>query len=193
MVYLLGRIHHTYGRAVTIGEGEEQHKEDVPGIMTEETRDGWGGVVIAEQEEWDEYQPQRHQHVHNLWPTLRLQWCENVQCVRMYWGYNMSLYFFNITASKWHEWTNFPNVLPSIILRSSYALDKKKQRYGTHPHEEASSLTSNIVSNIEQEEGCNWLEVHLCKQMIITVGYYQLYNTLQHFTLKQSSRVNGNE
>lgn len=32
----------------------------------------------------------------------------------------------------------------------------------THPHDESCNLPSNVVTNVEQEEGNNWLEVHIC-------------------------------
>lgn len=57
----LGAEAHAETGQVAVGEGEEDHEEDVPGVMGEEDGEVITRLNVAQHEEGDEDEPRRHQ------------------------------------------------------------------------------------------------------------------------------------
>ena len=61
MCFLLGSKAHAETGQVSVGEGEEDHEDDVPDIVGERHREVVTGLNITKYEEGDEDNPQTHQ------------------------------------------------------------------------------------------------------------------------------------
>lgn len=59
---LLGSKAHAQTGQVSIGEGEEDHEDDVPGVMGEQNWEVVAWSDVTQHEEWDEDDPHGHKH-----------------------------------------------------------------------------------------------------------------------------------
>lgn len=60
-LYLLGSKAHAKTGQVSVGEGEDDHEDDVPGIMGKQNREVVTRLDVAQHEERDEDEPHSHQ------------------------------------------------------------------------------------------------------------------------------------
>lgn len=53
---------HAEAGQIAVGEGEEDYEDDVPGVVIKQNGEVVTRRDVAEHEEWDEDDPQAHQH-----------------------------------------------------------------------------------------------------------------------------------
>lgn len=73
-VSLLGSKAHAETGQVPVGEGEEDHEDDVPGVMFKQHGEVVTRLHVAQHEEGDEDDPQTHQDRKPVAVLTRLQW-----------------------------------------------------------------------------------------------------------------------
>lgn len=57
----LGAEAHAQAGQVPVGEGEDDHEDDVPGVVGKDDGEGMPRLNVAQHEEGDEDEPRRHQ------------------------------------------------------------------------------------------------------------------------------------